>query len=67
MPHDFEMYGDINREFAKIGQNVPSRTAFWIVSQAIKHMYDKSDGPRVRVFSNIKQQEQTSQFYHERL
>lgn len=55
MPHDFELQGDINKEYPKIGQNVPVRTAFWIVSQALKHMHDSNDGPSVRFFSNIKQ------------
>ena len=66
MPHDFELQGDINKEYPKIGQNVPVRTAQWIVSQACKHMYDQKPSNenwgRFRVFSNIKQKEETSFF-----
>ena len=36
MPHDFILYGDINDNYAKIGQNVPTRTAQFIVSEVLK-------------------------------
>lgn len=36
MPYDFEMYGDIKRVFPKIGQNVPVRTAQFVISEALK-------------------------------
>ena len=36
MPHDFILYGDINDNYAKIGQNVPARTAQFIVSEVLK-------------------------------
>lgn len=36
MPYDFEMYGDPKRVFPKIGQNVPVRTAQFIISEALK-------------------------------
>lgn len=36
MPHDFEILGDALYNFAKIGQNVPVRTAQWIVSECIR-------------------------------
>lgn len=69
MPFDFELQGDVNKEYPKIGQNVPARTAKWIVSQCVKHMYDvkpeNENWPSVRVFDNRKKEEQTSKFgYH---
>ena len=36
MPHDFVLYGDININYPKIGQNVPVRTAQFIVSEVLK-------------------------------
>jgi hypothetical protein len=61
-PHDFEMQGKILREFPKIGQNVPVRTAYWIVSEALR-AYDRpndlEEPKRLRIFDNIKQQEIT--------
>ena len=33
-PFDYELQGKILREYPKIGQNVPVRTAYWIVSEA---------------------------------
>lgn len=59
MPYDFEMYGDLKRVFPKIGQNVPVRTAKFIVSEAIKALTDK-DVQRVHedgaiLFDNITQ------------
>lgn len=64
MPHDFILYGDINKEYPKIGQNVPVKTAKFVVSEILTHMYDnETETPSVRVFSNLKQCEQTQQFY----
>ena len=40
MPHDFILYGDINDNYAKIGQNVPARTAQFIVSEVLKLLSD---------------------------
>ena len=58
MPMDFELQGDINKEYPKIGQNVPVKTAKFIVSEMLKHMDDnETDTPQFRFFSNIKQQE----------
>ena len=64
MPFDFEMQGDLNREYPKIGQNVPARTAEWIVNQCIKHMYDEpeADSKSIRVFDNRIKKEVTSKF-----
>ena len=35
-PHDFILHGDIKLNYAQIGQNVPVRTAQWIVSEAVR-------------------------------
>ena len=35
-PLDFEMYGDMNVNYQKLGQNVPVRTAQWIVSDVVR-------------------------------
>lgn len=36
MPNDYELHGNISSNYAKIGQNVPARTAQWIVSEAAR-------------------------------
>lgn len=36
MPIDYELPGNVNTNYAKIGQNVPARTAQWIVSEAVR-------------------------------
>ena len=58
-PHDFEMYGDINVNYAQIGQNVPVRTAQWIVSEAVRLIenWDTLDrsGNNIKYIDNIKQ------------
>ena len=59
-PHDYEMQGNYYTEYAKIGQNVPVRTAFWVVSEALKayeRNNDLEDNKQVRFFDNIKQEE----------
>ena len=58
-PHDFEMYGDINANYAQIGQNVPVRTAQWIVSEAVRlinewETLDRNCEP-VKYIDNVKQ------------
>lgn len=58
-PHDFEMYGDINANYAQIGQNVPARTAQWIVSEAVRlvnnwYELDRT-GDEVKYIDNTKQ------------
>lgn len=60
MPYDFEMYGEPNRVFAKIGQNVPARTAQFIVSEAARVIknwdsVERLDEKDVAIFDNIKQ------------
>lgn len=59
MPHDFILQGDYIKQFAQIGQNVPARTAYWIVKNAI----ESYDGPcsnekQIRFFNNIKEKEE---------
>ena len=57
-PFDYELQGNILREYPKIGQNVPVRTAYWIVSEALRSYKKKNDLERikkVRFFDNIKQ------------
>jgi hypothetical protein len=55
------MQGDKYRAYAQIGQNVPVRTAFFIVSEALKAYDSKINKDKayknVRYFNNIKQQE----------
>ena len=60
LPHDFEMQGDPYRCYALIGQNVPVRTAYWIISEALKAYErdnDLDEKKIIRFFDNIKQQE----------
>lgn len=60
MPYDFEMYGEPLRVYGKIGQNVPARTAQFIVSEAVRIVdgwdtVDRSyDDSNALVFDNIK-------------
>ena len=59
-PHDFELQGNVLREFPKIGQNVPVRTAYWVVSEALRAFNRENDldePKRLRIFDNIKQEE----------
>lgn len=59
-PFDYELQGKILREYPKIGQNVPVRTAYWIVSEALR-AYERNNDleeiKKVRFFDNIKQAE----------
>lgn len=59
MPHDYELAGDINKNYAKIGQNVPARTAQWIISEAVRiiNNWDSIDrkNPDILFVDNIKQ------------
>lgn len=36
MPHDFELHGAIASNYMKIGQNVPVKTAEWIVKECLR-------------------------------
>lgn len=59
MPYDFEMHGDPERYQCRIGQNVPARTAFWVVSEAVRIINDwdtiERNNESVMLFDNIKQ------------
>lgn len=60
MPYDFEMPGDVTKTFRKIGQNVPARTAQFVVEQAINIINNWDTVPRasemnVVLFDNNKQ------------
>lgn len=60
MPFDFDMYGEVNRYFAKIGQNVPARTAKFITEEAIKVIENWDSIERINdiypvLFNNMKQ------------
>lgn len=60
MPFDFELQGNPYRVYPQIGQNVPSRTAYWIVSEALRAYErdnDLENKNTVRFFDNIKQSE----------
>ena len=46
MPIDYELQGSINSNYAKIGQNVPARTAQWIVSEAVRIINNWDTIPR---------------------
>jgi len=59
-PHDYELQGNPYTEYAKIGQNVPVRTAYWIVSEALRSYNKENDleeTKKIRFFDNIKQEE----------
>jgi hypothetical protein len=53
------MCGDINANYAQIGQNVPVRTAQWIVSEAVRLVenWDTIDrnGNNIKYIDNTKQ------------
>lgn len=59
MPTDYELPGSINTNYAKIGQNVPARTAQWIVSEAVRIIKNWDSLPRnnpdILFVDNIKQ------------
>ena len=58
-PHDFFMHGDCTKNYEQIGQNVPARTAQWIVSEAVRLVenWDTIDrsGDAVKYIDNTKQ------------
>ena len=59
-PIDFELQGIKTTEWRKIGQNVPVRTAYWIVSEALR-AYDRENDldekVKIRFFDNQAQKE----------
>jgi len=59
MPHDFILQGDYIKQFAQIGQNVPARTAYWIVKDAVESFDNESSNHKsIRFFNNIKEKEE---------
>ena len=50
MPHDFILYGDLSN-LPKIGQNVPVKTAKWIVENAVSILIN--DEPRMTGTDNV--------------
>jgi site-specific DNA-cytosine methylase len=60
LPNDFDLQGNKYRGYNQIGQNVPVRTAQWIISEALRS-YDKpndlTENKKVRFFDNIKEKE----------
>lgn len=64
-PDDYELQGNVLKEYPKIGQNVPVRTAYWIVSEAIRAYSIRPQNidtskplKKVRYFNNIKMKEE---------
>lgn len=57
-PSDFELYGNVNMVYDQIGQNVPVRTAQWIVSEAVRIVNNwdtiERNNPRIMFFDNTK-------------
>lgn len=56
LPYDFEMYGELKNYYPKIGQNVPVRTVYWIIKEAIRILNNDCEFDRntnVGVFNNI--------------
>jgi len=57
-PHDYELYGDYMTNYPKIGQNVPARTAQFIVSEAVRIVENWETlsrmNPSVFMFDNTK-------------
>ena len=54
MPFDFELYGNITNNYAKIGQNVPVKTAKFIISELI-NVLDNWDLPRKTEYNSLYQ------------
>jgi site-specific DNA-cytosine methylase len=59
MPFDFKLYGDILKVYKQIGQNVPVRTAKFIIDEALGVINNDNvkyiNNSNVVVFDNIKQ------------
>ena len=58
MPHDFELHGDIASNYMKIGQNVPVKTAEWIVKECLKVLplliESRDNSSNVSYIDNVK-------------
>ena len=59
MPNDYELQGSIKDNYPKIGQNVPVRTAQWIISEAARIIENwdtiERHNPDVLFVDNTKQ------------
>ena len=59
-PHDFKLYGDYKSNYAKLGQNVPARTAQFIVSEALRIVKEwdtiPRNNPEIYMVDNTKEQ-----------
>ena len=59
MPHDFELHGDIASNHMKIGQNVPVKTAEWIVKECLRVLpllnESREKSNNVSYIDNVKQ------------
>lgn len=55
MPSDFTLYGKDKKCLNKIGQNVPVKTAKFIVEQAVKHLQNLNSGFYITYQDNTKQ------------
>lgn len=57
-PADFELYGDYKANYSKLGQNVPVRTAQFIVSEAVRIINEwdtiPRNNPEIYMFDNTK-------------
>lgn len=57
-PSDFEFYGDYKSNYAKLGQNVPARTARFIVSEGLRIIKNwetiDRNKPEIYMFDNTK-------------
>ena len=60
LPHDFELYGNPYYGYNQIGQNVPVKTAMFIIKQALdafNKTNDLDDIKKIRYFNNINKSE----------
>lgn len=62
MPNDFELYGTLKDNFPKIGQNVPVRTAQFIISQVVnvlEHWDEENQVTERKSECNVLKQDNT--------
>lgn len=66
-PMDFEFYGDYSKNYARLGQNVPARTAQFIVSEAVRIINDwetiPRDNPQFYKFDNTKSNHKSKKLF----
>lgn len=60
MPFDFEMFGDLKRYYPKIGQNVPVKTAKFIIDEAVRIInswdtIERTESSSIMFYDNTKQ------------